>query len=137
MHLFIFGNGNLSFRDFLKYYVPILDALDWEANPEFIVGEFRGADTLAMEYLKTQTAQVTVLHIGERPRYFPDKYKTKVSQWTVLGGFESDEERDEHAIQACTHFLAIDFNSNEKRTSGTRKNIDRLRDLGKIELKIL
>lgn len=136
MHLYIFGNGNLSFEDFLKHYVPVLDSLDWTQNPGFVLGEFRGTDTLALEYLKTRTAQVTVLHVGERPRYLPDKYKTKVSQWTIKGGFSSDEARDAEAIEACTHFLGIDFNSNEKRISGTRKNIDRLREMGKIELTI-
>lgn len=136
MIVYITGNGNLSFEDFLKYYVSALDALDWTSDPEFILGEFRGTDTLALEYLKTRSAKVTVLHVGDRPRYFPDKYKTKASQWVVKGGFSSDEARDLYAIEACTHFLGIDFNTNEKRTSGTRKNIDRLRELGKTELSI-
>ena len=76
----------------------------------------------------------TALHIGEAPRYLPDRYKTRVQQWTLQGGFADDAERDQAAISQCTHFLAYDFNTNDKRTSGTRKNIDRCLALGKIRL---
>jgi len=47
-----------------------------------------------MEFLKNHTPKVSVYHIGVESRYFPDKYKTKASQWTVKKGFSSDEERD-------------------------------------------
>jgi hypothetical protein len=39
--------------------------------------------------------------------------------------------RDEAAIEACTHFLAHDINSDENRKSGTQRNIERCLELGK------
>jgi hypothetical protein len=54
---------------------------------EFILCDFRGVDTMTMEFLKCLTAKVTIYHIGENPRYLPDKYRTKVSLWELLGVF--------------------------------------------------
>lgn len=134
MEIFVFGNGNLSFNDFLNYYSKkIILAID-KFNPLFIVCDFRGTDTLTMELLKSLTPNVIVLHIGEKPRYLADKFKTKVSQWDIKGGFIDDAERDEFAINLCSHFLAYDFNSDEKRKSGTQKNIEKCNDLKKISL---
>jgi hypothetical protein len=132
MNIYIFGNGNISFSDFKTYYHTILLPFIKEAH--FSIGDFRGTDTLAMEVLKSETAHVAIYHVGEQPRYLPDKYKTKVSQWQVIGGFADDEARDLAAIHACTHYLAIDFNTNAKRTSGTFKNIALCESLGKIAL---
>ena len=134
MKVYIFGNGNIKFPDFEELYLkPIKNAL-LEKEVSFILCDFRGTDTLAMEFLKHATQHVTVVHIGERPRYMPDKYRTKVSQWQVVGGFEDDSSRDAYAIEECTHFIATDFNSNEKRKSGTLKNIERCLELGKVRL---
>lgn len=133
MKLYIFGNGNIKFTDFENLYLnPVKQLLQTNNNVEFLVCDFCGVDTLVMEYLKTESSQVHIFHIGEKPRYLPDKYKTKVSQWKIKGGFDDDLSRDEAAIEACTHFLAIDFNSNEKRKSGTQRNIERCLALGKI-----
>ncbi|MFC0778843.1 hypothetical protein [Flavobacterium sp. HJSW_4] len=122
--VYIFGNGNLSFSDYIHHYKNAIDKLLESENVHFIVCDFKGVDTLTMEVLKCATPNVTVLHMGERPRYAPDKYKTKASQWNFIGGFESDLERDSAAINMCTHFLAHDINSNEKRKSGTLTNIE-------------
>lgn len=73
-----------------------------------------------MEFLKCISANVTIYHIGNKPRYIPDKFKTNVGEWTFIG----DKERDNTAIDNCTHFLAYDFNSNATRKSGTHKNIE-------------
>lgn len=135
MKIYIFGNGNLSFNSFINLYiVPIEKYLD-SKEAAFLLCDFRGVDTLMMEYLKTVSGKVSIYHIAEKPRYLPDKYKTKVSQWTVMGGFEDDAARDLAAIHACTHFLATDINSNEKRKSGTLKNIELCESLGKIRIR--
>lgn len=133
-NVYIFGNGNISFSDFQKYYGEILIRLSGEENTSFSVCDFRGVDTLAMEMLKSVSPNVTVYHVADKPRYFPDKFKTKAGSWKITGGFASDEERDRAAIDQCTHFLAVDFNSDEKRKSGTRKNIELCESLGKINL---
>lgn len=136
MHtIYIFGNGNISLSDFIAYYQTPLEPFVKDPDYRFILCDFRGADTLMMEWLKTETHRVEIYHIGEKPRYMPDKYKTQVSQWKCIGRFENDESRDKAAIEACTHFLAIDFNSNAKRKSGTLKNIEECISLGKIPLK--
>lgn len=132
--VFIFGNGNLSFEGFEQYYRNKIIALLDEGGCSFLLCDFRGVDTLVMEYLKDKTPKVTVHHIGERPRYLPDKYKTKVSQWILKGGFESDADRDNHALGSCTHFIAVDFNTNEKRKSGTLRNIEKCLEMGKVEI---
>ncbi len=135
MRLYVFGNGNLSFDAFCTHYVPALDrALATGAS--FIVCEFRGADTLTLEWLKTRSADVEVLHVGERPRYLPDRYRTKVSGWVVSGGFANDDERDSAALLRCTHVLARDFNSKPERTSGTGKLLARAEALGRPVLRV-
>jgi len=135
MNIFIFGNGNLSFDDYLKYYKEPLLEIFKKNNPHFIVCDFRGTDTLTMELLKSLTPNVTILHIGDKPRYIVDKFKTEVSQWNIKGGFKDDLERDTYAINSCTHFIAFDFNSDEKRKSGTLKNIELCLIKNKIDLK--
>jgi len=133
MHLYVFGNGNLSFPAFLELYGEPLDRL-LERELRVLVGDFRGVDTLVMEYLKCATANVRVYHVGERPRYLPDAFRTMVSRWELVGGFDSDGARDAAAIAACSHFLAHDFNSDAKRKSGTLRNIERCLELGKTRI---
>ncbi len=136
MRLYVFGNGNLSFADFLRYYHAPLARLplDGAGGARVLVGDFRGVDTLTMEYFKCLTPHVRVHHVGARPRYLPDKFRTHVGQWELAGGFADDAARDAAAIDACTHFLAHDFNSDANRTSGTRRSIDRCLELGKTRL---
>lgn len=134
MKIYIFGNGNIKYSDFENLYLKPIKQLIKESNNEFIVCDFKGVDTLMMEYLKTESQNVSILHIGEKPRYVPDKYRTKVNNWKIIGGFVDDNSRDNYAINVCTHFIATDFNSNEKRTSGTQKNIELCKTLGKIKI---
>lgn len=133
MRLYVFGNGNLSFDAFCKLYVPALERAV-AADASFIVCEFRGADTLTLEWLKTRTPNVEVLHVGERPRYLPDRYRTKVSGWAIRGGFADDDQRDAAALAQCTHVLAHDFNSKPERTSSTAKLLTRAEELGRPAL---
>ncbi|MCB9742293.1 MAG: hypothetical protein H6741_25630 [Alphaproteobacteria bacterium] len=135
MRLYVFGNGNLSWEAFGAHYLPALAAVDWR-EAEALVCDFRGADVLAMEFLKTRAARVTLLHVGARPRYLPDRFRTQVSAWTLRGGFPDDAARDAAAIEDCTHFLARDFNSDARRTSGTARNIGRCLALGRLPLEV-
>jgi hypothetical protein len=77
MNIFVFGNGNIRFFDFLKYYERPLRKYINDKNCSFSVCDFRGVDTLIMELLKCANSRVTVYHIGKIPRYLPDKYKTQ------------------------------------------------------------
>jgi hypothetical protein len=135
MNIYIFGNGNISFEDYqLHYQAPILRMLETHKDATFLVCEFRGTDTLTLELLKSRTAKVKVFHVGSRPRYFPDKFRTKADAWEVIGGFGNDAQRDAAVAELCTHFIANDFNSDEKRKSGTLKNIELCLSLGKMRV---
>ena len=131
--IYVFGNGNLSWEDFHRLYLEPLHTIEI-SECEFLIGDFRGTDVMMMEFLKNKTAKVTILHVGERPRYFADTFNTQAGNWKKIGGFRSDGERDQQGIAMCTHFLAIDFNSDEKRISGTQKNIKKCLALQKIRL---
>jgi hypothetical protein len=131
--IFICGNGNISFEKFYDFYINKLK-LHIDINNSFIVGDFRGTDTLILEYLKTLTPNVEVCHLFERPRYLPDKFNTYVSDWKITGGFKTNAERDLYMINKCTHFLAYDQNSDMNRKSGTLKNIETCKRLNKYEL---
>ncbi len=134
--IFIFGNGNISFDDFLHFYVHPIKVVTSSSfdDSEFLLCDFRGTDILAIELLKNISPKVTIFHMNTISRYFPDSYKTKASSWKIKGGYLSDLERDTAAINECTHFLAKDFNSDDKRKSGTQKNIKLCLSLGKIPL---
>ena len=134
MKIYVFGNGNISFDDFTKHYVEVITNCLKQDDVSFIVCDFKGVDTLTMELLKCSSANVSIYHIADKPRYMPDKYRTKVSSWEIVGGFENDRQRDLAAIENCTHFIATDFNSNEKRKSGTQANIELCESLGKDRL---
>ncbi|UKB83949.1 hypothetical protein LF887_23620 [Chryseobacterium sp. MEBOG06] len=114
--IYVFGNGNLSWGTFHQLYVKPLQELDF-SDTEFIIGDFTGADTLMMEFLKDKTPNVTILHMGKRPRYFANTFNTEARHWKTAGSFQSDQERDQYAISIYAHFLAADFNSDEKRIS--------------------
>jgi hypothetical protein len=137
MKVYVFGNGNINFDDFISCYATYLRKLVAQQNTQFIICDFRGVDTLTIEFLKNETENVSIYHIGDRSRYIPDRFKTKVSQWKFIGGFKTDFERDGKAIENCTHFLATDFNSDETRKSGTQKNIEKCLALGKIDIRLL
>ena len=134
MKIYVFGNGNTCFSDFTRCYETYLRELVAKPNTHFVVCDFRGVDTLTMEFLKSETGNVSIYHIGDHPRYVPDRFRTKVSQWKFVGAFKTDVERDIAAIEDCTHFLAIDFNSDKIRKSSTKRNIEKCLVLGKIDI---
>ena len=68
MHLYIFGNGNLSFDDFLAYYRGPLSKLDYGSGVRCIVCDFRGTDTLAtLLRADIDTASVTISEVTPTP----------------------------------------------------------------------
>ena len=132
--LFICGNGNCSLEQWISYYKLGIDTYGFENGQQFILGDFRGVDTLTMEYLKDKTHNVTICHLYNKPRYLPDKFNTYVDEWNIKGGFKSNTERDEYMIRSCTYYLGFDQNSNKKRISGTFKNLQRCSNLGKYRI---
>lgn len=132
--VYVFGNGRLEFDDFIQLYAPTMRAA---ISPEttWILGDHCGVDTLAMEFLKTRSERVTVLHVGERPRYLPDRHDTLARAWTLLGGFADDHARDEAAVDRCTHYLAVDRFATPLRPTGTASLIARCVSRGRVSLR--
>ncbi len=131
--IFLFGNGNLSWENFHRFYIEPLKGTP-VSECEFIIGDFAGADTMMMEYLKDKTENVTIIHMKDRPRYFVNTFRNQAARWKTIGKFVSDAERDEYGILNCTHFLAVDFNSDKTRKSGTLKNSEKCLSLDKIRI---
>jgi hypothetical protein len=114
MIYFISGHLSLTQDEFDIHYKPfIVEALCH--NSSFVVGDAKGADTLAQNYLFGKTDRIVVYHMFGSPRYnagFPTE-----------GGFQSDEERDNAMTDNSDSDIAWVRKGREK--SGTQKNLDR------------
>ena len=84
-------------------------------NQGFVVGDARGTDTLAQQYLLGKTDAVVVYHMFESPR--------NNAGFPTRGGFQSDAERDKKMTQDSHQDIAWVRPGREK--SGTQKNLDR------------
>ena len=82
---FISGHLDLSAEGFDEHYRPALDVA-LTRNESFVVGDARGADALAQEYLHGKTKAVTVYHMFTAPR--------NNAGFPTRGGFSNDTERD-------------------------------------------
>ena len=96
----ISGHYDLSPEEFEAHYRPQLDDAIG-AGDRFLVGDANGADVLAQEYLYHRlgaTDRVRVYHMLDRPRHnvgFP-----------AVGGFDSDEERNETMTRQSDYDIA-------------------------------
>ena len=133
MKIFIFGNGNISFERYLALYYPLIKKYIGNKKVEFVVCDYKGCDTLVIEHIKLHN-KVTIFHMLDKPRYKPDTYKTRCSNWNYIPGYETDEQRDFAACMYCTHFIAFDFNTSTNRVSATKRNILYCLELKKIRL---
>lgn len=113
---FISGHLDLSEMEFKKYYKPQID-LALELGESFVVGDARGADSLAQKYLLGRSTNVTVYHMFETPR--------NNAGFATQGGFQSDTERDRAMTKDSTKDIAWVREGREK--SGTQKNLNRRR----------
>jgi len=117
---FISGHGDVSEAEFLISYGKAIDAV-LSANPDarFVVGDFKGVDIMAQDYLieskLIDPENITVYHIGDSPR----NANQKVTKFH--GGFNSDDERDAAMTEAS--FSDIAFVRDNTKMSGTAKNI--------------
>lgn len=115
---FISGHLDLTKEEFLLYYVPVIDVA--LANGDnFVVGDARGTDKMAQEYLAQHPDRVTVYHMFGFPR-FNLRFITK-------GGFVSDNERDKAMTEASDYDIA--WVRHGREDSGTARNISR-REVG-------
>jgi hypothetical protein len=111
---FISGHLDLTPEEFAEHYVVKLMAAQ-AMGASFIVGDARGADTLAQAWLKERTTNVRVYHMFETPR--------NNLGFSTSGGFKSDKERDEAMTAGSSHDIA--WVRPGRETSGTAKNLAR------------
>lgn len=112
---FISGHLDVTQEEFNNNYKSLIDkALDM--NYYFIVGDAKGADTLAQSYLKGKTTNVTVYHMFELPRNNIGNFKTK-------GDFKSDIERDSQMTIDSDFDIA--WIRPGRENSGTARNLKR------------
>lgn len=119
---FISGHLDLAPKEFREHYKPLIDEALLELESTFVVGDARGADTLAQQYLMFRLrgcsrSSVTVYHMFGRPRYHVDP------KAITLGGFKSDKERDEAMTVDSDKDIA--WVRPGRETSGTAQNLKR------------
>lgn len=113
MIYFVSGHLDITREEFKLYYIPML-MVEMDIS-EFVIGDARGLDLMAQQFLATFSASVTVYHMFDTPRNnvgFP-----------TVGGFQTDEERDK----------AMTINSDQdiawvrpgRENSGTARNLSR------------
>lgn len=116
---FISGHGDLTENEFIFHYKSMIDN-GICLNHTFVVGDFKGADTLAQNYIKSlKYDKVLVFHMLQSPR-FNAGFKT-------VSGFKTDEERDSAMTEISNYDIAWVRPGREK--SGTARNIDRRKRL--------
>lgn len=121
---FISGHRNITEKQFEKYKQEIVNILEFNPDSVFVMGDYDGVDIMAQNFLldelNVDPSKVYVYHMHE----FPRNVNPKVIN--LVGGFESDEERD----SAMTYNSGFDiaFVSDHTKLSGTAQNILR-RDL--------
>jgi len=117
-HIFVSGHLDLTNDEFVEHYVPrLLEACKGEERAVFHIGDARGADTMAQEFLAEWRAWVFVYHMHEKPRNHVDK------QARLVGGFTSDGARDAAMTAATTEDIAWVRPGREQ--SGTARNLAR------------
>lgn len=114
MKVFISGHLDLTedeFNDFYKDKIDLAISLDCE----FIIGDAKGADTMAQTYLSERKySKVVVYHMFNSPR-------NNVGNFCTKGGYISDEERDKTMTNDSNIDIAFIRKGREK--SGTAKNL--------------
>jgi hypothetical protein len=128
---FVSGHLDISPEEFKEHYVEALDTA-LASGAHFVVGDARGTDAMAQEYLKGKTTHVTVYHQQTFPR-------NNKGSFPVCGGFENDGARDEAMTLASDVDIvwvrSVDSQKKlygpkyRKRTSGTEKNLKRRQKL--------
>jgi len=115
---FISGHLNLTKKEFEEHYIPKIDEALLDENASFIMGDCKGGDTMAQEYLHNKTDKVTVYHMCKKPSNNIGNYKT-------IGGFQTDNSRDSQMTNDSTHDIAWCREGREGDKSGTGRNLVR------------
>lgn len=118
---YISGHLDLTKEEFEEHYVPMIENALNAGNYYFVVGDAKGTDTMAQEYLAERkkvldAIDVSVYHMFKKPR-------NNIGGWPCIGGFRTDENRD---ICMTLHSnVDIAWFRPGRENSGTAKNIMR------------
>ncbi len=127
MKVFVSGHLDLTENEFIKFYKEKID-LAISIDSEFIIGDARGADTLAQKYLHSKNyKKVTIYHMFSTPR-------NNVGMFKTMGGFISDNDRD--IAMTLNSDIDIAYIKKGGENSGTAKNIYRRKAQQDVVLKV-
>lgn len=116
---FISGHRNITEEEFEKYKIEIQKLIKKTPDALFVIGDYEGVDIMAQNYLieelEISPNQITVYHMFDKPR----NVNSKITN--MVGGFETDEERD--SAMTNVSFKDIAFIRNHQELSGTAQNI--------------
>ena len=116
---FISGHRDITENEFEKYKESLQEILNETPDAMFIMGDYHGVDIMAQNYLieelNVNPLNITVYHMLDNPRNINSNITN------LIGGFESDEERD--AAMTTNSFKDIAFVRNHTELSGTAQNI--------------
>ncbi len=118
----ISGHLDLTQAEFDKYYKRKLD-MAIKMGCDFVIGDARGADVMAQEYLRDKGVSVTVYH----PWY--EGPRNNVGSYPVEYGYDSFTARDAAMTEASTKDIAWVRPGRSK--SGTARNLARRKKLKK------
>jgi hypothetical protein len=116
---FISGHRNITETEFEFNYLPLINFALQNPKAKFVIGDCDGVDIMAQNYLVDvvclDPSRITVYHMLEAPRNCNPAIKN------LVGGFNSDEERD--AAMTNNSFEDIAFVRDCNKLSGTGQNI--------------
>jgi hypothetical protein len=117
---FVSGHRDITEDEFERNYKPALESIVNEVpDCRFVIGDYYGVDIMAQNYLidvlGVEPDRITIYHMFEAPRNIHPKIKN------IIGGFESDAERDAAMTAASVDDIA--FVRDNTKISGTAENI--------------
>ncbi len=123
---FISGHIDLENVEFEEHYRQKIDnALS--NGDSFVVGDARGADSMAQQYLNQKTEKVKVYHLYKQPLH-------NYGNFSTCGGFQNHSKKDAAMTDASSADIAwvrspqtvrkrLGDKYDPERKSGTEKNI--------------
>lgn len=116
---FISGHRNITEDQFIAYKEAISKVLEENDKALFVVGDYQGVDIMAQNFLldelNLEPSRITLYHMLDSPRNANPKI------FNMVGGFETDEDRDAAMTAASSTDIAYVFD--HTKWSGTGQNI--------------
>jgi hypothetical protein len=132
---FVSGHLDVSCEEFISHYKSMIDH-GIEEKARFVVGDARGVDIFAQQYLDEVKkihpdlqARITVYHMFDKPR-------NNVGNFPTRGGFTSDESRDQRmTLDSTDDILWIRPENEMKKLYGTKFKPGRISGTEKNKLR--